>query len=82
MEKDNSAKHDLPYSVPTGESMKTDSEKKKDDTGKVDKSIKSIVGKGIKSTKTKHTCPICMEMIVDNTPRKPGQDSIFCDGEC
>lgn len=82
MEKENFAKHGLTYSVSAGENMKTDSEKKKNGTENVDNSTKSIAGKGAKSSKTKHTCLICMEVIVDSTPRKPGHDSIFCDGEC
>ena len=30
----------------------------------------------------KYTCPICLEAILDSTQRKPGQDAIYCDGQC
>ena len=33
-------------------------------------------------TKKKFTCPICLELIVDATPKTPGQDAVYCDGLC
>ena len=35
-----------------------------------------------KDRKQQYTCPICQDPIEDSTARKPGQDSIHCDGRC
>ena len=32
--------------------------------------------------KSKSTCPICLDRIVDATTKKEGQDSVHCDGQC
>ena len=82
MEKRNSAKREFACSIPAGENVRIDSQKKKNNSDNMNDCTDSVTGKGTQGEKTMYTCPICLEVIVDITPRKPGHNSIYCDSEC
>ena len=45
------------------------------------RTVASIGGKR-KARKEQHSCPICEELILDATVKKPGHDAVKCDGTC
>ena len=68
--------------VTGSESTSIDSQMKNSNSESADDRSVLVHAKATKGGQNKYMCAICLDVIVDSTSQKSGQDSIYCEGRC
>ena len=75
-------RRELPHSISGCESNRIDSQRKNSNAENGDDRSDLVNAKATKGGKTKYTCTIWLDAMMDCTPQKPGQDFTYCDSRC